>query len=80
MNEGAIISNGQSGINTFLKLPFERQRELFPICLEQAAKAIKDMGTFIRETIFDEIRRNDFPTLPSRMQCIWVCEEKDIPY
>lgn len=69
-----------SAINKFLNLPIETQREQFPICLQQAAKAIKEMGTFIRETIFEEIRRNEFPTLPSRMQCIWVCEEEDIQY
>jgi hypothetical protein len=67
-------------IRTFRELPIETQREHFPTYLQQAAKAIKEMGTFIRETIFEEIRREEFSSLPSRMKGIWVCEEKDIPY
>lgn len=64
----------------FLKLPIETQREIFPIYLQQAKKAIKDMGTYIREAIFEEIRKEEFLSLPSRMKGIWVCDEKDISY
>lgn len=46
--------------------------------IPQAAKTIKEMGKYIREVIFEEIRVNEFPELPSRFRCIWLAEKKDI--
>lgn len=69
-----------AAIRDFLKLPIDIQHKNYQTCLQQAAKAIKEMGTYIRESIFEEVRVTEFPSHPSRMKCIWVCEEKDIQY
>jgi len=61
----------------------KQNNELLQNCqvlLEQAEKAIKEMGSYIREIIFEEIRQNEFPEHPSRMRSIWVCDESDISY
>lgn len=41
---------------------------------------IDDQCMFIRETIFEEVRKNYFPQLPSRQTCIWVEEKGAVPY
>jgi len=33
---------------------------------------VKDLCMFVREVIFEEVRSNYFPQLPSRKTCIWV--------
>jgi hypothetical protein len=41
---------------------------------------ITDLGLYIREELFEEVRENYFPGLPSRKTCIWVLEKKAIRY
>lgn len=33
---------------------------------------------WIREEIFENYRKQNFPNLPSRKTCLWLCEKKDI--
>ena len=40
--------------------------------------AIKDLAMFIRELVFEEIRRDKYPELPCRRSCIWVCRKESI--
>ena len=40
----------------------------------------KEMAFYIREQIFEDIRRNYYPLLPSRQKCLWVCEEDQLAY
>jgi len=41
---------------------------------------VGELGLFIREEIFEEIRKNYFPELPSRKTCIWVFEKNAAKY
>ena len=45
-----------------------------------AYTVIKEQGMFIRETIFEEVRKSYFPHLPSRKTCIWVFEKEAVEY
>lgn len=42
--------------------------------LDKDAK-IKEYATLIRELVYEEVRSNHFPNLPSRRHCIWLCDE-----
>lgn len=35
---------------------------------------------YIREQVFEDIRKVHYPMLPSRQKCLWVCEEEQLPY
>jgi hypothetical protein len=75
---GVIPMN--EAINKYRQLPDEVQKQYLPECLQIAGKAIREMATYIREAIFEEVRQAEYPLLPSRMKGAWVCEEKDIQY
>ena len=36
---------------------------------------IREYTMLIRELVYEEIRRSEFPMLPSRRHCIWLCDE-----
>lgn len=40
--------------------------------------AFKESRAFIRESIFENVRQLMFPELPSRLRCVWLCEEKEL--
>lgn len=67
-------------IRMFEAMPEEDWHRNCRILLQQAGKAVKEMGTYIREIIFEEIRRNEFPDLPSRVNCVWLCDASGISY
>jgi Protein of unknown function (DUF2441) len=80
IEDGGPIIPMKEATEKFLALSAEIQQKIYPIYFQFAHKAIKEMGTYIREVIFEEIRKQEFPRLPSRMKAIWVCEEKDVQY
>ncbi len=48
--------------------------------LKAAREATKSQSIFIREEIFEEVRGNYFPHLPSRKTCIWVCTRDAVDF
>ena len=48
--------------------------------LKAAREATKSQSLFIREEIFEEVRGNYFPHLPSRKTCIWVCTQEAVEF
>lgn len=48
--------------------------------LHIAQNVIKEQGMFIREEVFEEVRMNYFPHLPSRKTCIWLCDKESVEY
>lgn len=49
--------------------------------LYQNLKSIsKEVAFYIREQVFEEVRKEHFPYLPSRQKCLWVTEEEQLPY
>ena len=48
--------------------------------LGEFIEALKEHCKFIREVIFEEVRQNYFPQLPSRRTCIWLCEQDAVSY
>jgi len=42
--------------------------------------AISDQARFLRETVLEDIRRNEFPDRPSRRSCIWLVGSTALPY
>lgn len=40
----------------------------------------KEYAFYVREQIFEAVRREYFPQLPSRQKCLWVCEEDQISF
>lgn len=47
---------------------------------EQLKTVSKETSFYIREQVFEEIRRNNFPLLPSRQNCLWLTDEEHLPY
>lgn len=43
-----------------------------------AESKIKEYTMLIRELIYEEVRRNEFPRLPSRRHCIWLCDKETL--
>ena len=40
----------------------------------------KETAFYIRERVFEDVRKELFPHLPSRQKCLWISEEKQLPY
>lgn len=40
----------------------------------------KETAFYIREQVFEDVRSKDYPLLPSRQKCLWVCEEDQLAY
>jgi hypothetical protein len=40
----------------------------------------KETGMLIRELIFEEIRKSEFPDLPSRQKCIWLTKKDKVKF
>lgn len=69
-----------SAMDCFRQQPPEFQQAMAFNYLDMAYTVIKEQGTFIRETIFEEVRKSYFPQLPSRKTCIWVCDKNAVEY
>lgn len=69
-----------AAIRGFKEMPEDLWHQNCRVLLDQAAKAVKELGTYIREIIFEEIRSAEFPDHPSRMSCVWLCDAAGIPY
>lgn len=67
-------------INKYQEAPEKLWHQHCRTLLQQAGKAVKEMGMYIREVIFEEIRRNQFSDLPSRLSCIWLCDAAGITH
>jgi hypothetical protein len=71
---------GNRAIPYFLAQSSEFQNQNIKNILIIAQDVIKEQGMFIREEIFEEVRRNYFPQLPSRKTCIWLCDKESVEY
>lgn len=40
----------------------------------------KELALYMREQVFEEVRRTNFGFLPSRHKCIWLTDNKDLDY
>ena len=48
--------------------------------VRQMQSITSEFAIYLREHIFEEIRSNYFPALPSRKSCMWVCDENALSY
>lgn len=48
--------------------------------IDSSYDVIKEMSLFLRETIWEEVRMDRFPDLPSRKHCVWLCEKHSVSY
>ncbi|WP_027626267.1 DUF2441 domain-containing protein [Clostridium lundense] len=71
---------GRKALRNFLKQPESFQIQNYREIIQQALIIIKEQCIFTRETIFEEVRGNYFPSLPSRKTCLWVCTKDSLPY
>jgi len=55
-------------------------KQIHPIGLEYLANSLKEAGMFLRELIFEEVRKERFPDKPSRRSCIWLMEEQSVSF
>ena len=62
--------------------PFYKEFETFtfpePILLNDAPNVINEFSLYVRERLFEDIRLQEFPDLPSRMSCLWLMSEEQI--
>lgn len=43
-------------------------------------KISKECALYIREQVFEDVRRESYPQLPSRQSCLWVCEAETLAH
>ena len=62
--------------------PFFKEFEAFafpePILLNDAPNLVNEFSLYVRERLFEDIRLQEFPDLPSRMSCLWLMSEEQI--
>lgn len=40
----------------------------------------KETAFYIREQVFEDVRKELYPQLPSRKKCLWICKENELSY
>ena len=41
---------------------------------------IKEYAILIRELVYEEVRNSNFPWLPSRRHCVWLCDKDSLKF
>lgn len=67
-------------LDKFFASSLDYQRMEALSLLKAARDVTQSQSMFIREQIFEEVRSNYFPHLPSRKTCIWVCTRDAIDF
>ena len=70
----------RQAIDRFLRASPEYKLVNYENLIRAASDVTKSQCMFIREIIFEEVRKNYFPQLPSRLYCIWVCKEDAVHF
>ena len=74
----ANTSNGIETIGFMKYLEGVRDKTITPVNLEYVAWSISDhFMQYARELIWEEVRSKNFPSLPSRLRCIWLAVSLD---
>ncbi|WP_308536858.1 DUF2441 domain-containing protein [uncultured Megasphaera sp.] len=55
-------------INSFFKF----YEEWEPNSTTNEKQLLQEFSTYVRERVFEDVRRENFPKCPSRMKCLWV--------
>lgn len=79
-NDGAGMFSAKAALNKFLSFQRDYQNNNYEGIINFAYEVINEQSMFIRESLFEEVRKNYFPNLPSRKTCIWICEENAVEY
>ncbi|MCK4661235.1 MAG: DUF2441 domain-containing protein [Bacteroidales bacterium] len=63
------------------KLFFESEQHLFQLeaIVDDVMVSFKQYLKWIQEEIFEKVRLEKFPDLPSRQKCLWICSLDDLP-
>lgn len=67
-------------INRFLLKSPEMQAAQAINIIKATAEIVHQQAMFIREQVFEEVRINYFPHLPSRQTCVWVCPHEAVEF
>ncbi|MBQ2768338.1 MAG: DUF2441 domain-containing protein [Clostridia bacterium] len=67
-------------LDIILKQELYSNAENAKFIVENMQSVTRELAIYIRENIFEEIRANYFPTLPSRKSCLWVCREESLNF
>lgn len=67
-------------IKSYNALQQEQRISIIDNYLGEFIEATKELGKFSREIVFEEIRANFFPNLPSRRSGIWLCHKNAVQY
>lgn len=69
-----------ASLKSYNQLTQEQKLGVLDRYLGRFIEVASELGKFSREIIFEEIRNNFFPHLPSRRSCIWLCKKDAIGY
>jgi hypothetical protein len=67
-------------LHLFIKDNGLENKELTKSVFSFLHNAVYEMGMFIRELIFEEVRRSHFYEHPSRRTCAFLCKYQDVDY
>ena len=62
------------------KYSFDVTQENIDFLYQTIENVSKETALYIREQVFEDVRKSNFPNLPSRQKCLWLCDEKTLPY
>ncbi|HGY9586988.1 TPA: DUF2441 domain-containing protein [Vibrio diabolicus] len=79
-NDGVDNLPFRQAMEKFFNATPEYQNAHIGNMLAMSQEVGKSLSMFVREQIFEEVRSNYFPHLPSRKNCIWVCSKEAVPF
>lgn len=62
------------------KYRFDVTQENIDFLYQTIENVSKETALYIREQIFEDVRKTNFPHLPSRQKCLWLCDKETLPY
>ena len=58
----------------------EQDTETYIKMLETASVFLKHYSTVQREMVLEQVRKELYPYIPSRKNCIWLCDERQLEF
>lgn len=79
-NDGTGELNTRAALHRFINGNKEYKNKEIAKIFNLCDSTINELTTCIREIVFEQVRKEQFPFLPSRHYCVWVCRKEFVSY
>lgn len=79
LNDGVVVSFWDI-MKMFRTSRIEASQEVVDFLYEQLSKISTKYAFYVREQVFETVRKECFPLLPSRKKCLWLTDKENLGF